>query len=294
MADTFLDNSKSDLPVASLTELKSISLHEISKHNTKEDLWVILNAHVYDITSMLHKHPGGEDIILNQITRSKCHDLTQTFHKLEHSANAIDFVKGSCLGRVDKEVLVWSDLFCTKVELLDYQHGIIITLMNDIFCHGRISDLHQLIALWNIHVTTEEYLMKKCKFANDKQLSHIRDHERITNILDEYYKTLVEKYTHQLNTKQSDASGTVKREKTDTDDEKEDHTKGKEEEFECAELKTFIKTELVPAFKAHGFEYDSLYVDKWGDTDPSIGIECKVNELGLMQPILPNINDIEM
>ncbi|KAI9243356.1 FMN-dependent dehydrogenase-domain-containing protein [Phascolomyces articulosus] len=37
---------------------------EVSKHNSKDDLWVILHGKVYDLTNFLSEHPGGQRIIL--------------------------------------------------------------------------------------------------------------------------------------------------------------------------------------------------------------------------------------
>lgn len=36
----------------------------VSQHNKKDDLWVVLNGQVYDLTDFLPNHPGGQRIIL--------------------------------------------------------------------------------------------------------------------------------------------------------------------------------------------------------------------------------------
>jgi 4-hydroxysphinganine ceramide fatty acyl 2-hydroxylase len=38
--------------------------NQIKKHNTKDSCWVIVNDKVYDITSFLADHPGGDEILL--------------------------------------------------------------------------------------------------------------------------------------------------------------------------------------------------------------------------------------
>jgi cytochrome b involved in lipid metabolism len=35
---------------------------EVSEHNTQEDLWIIVNGQVLDITTYQHQHPGGEKV----------------------------------------------------------------------------------------------------------------------------------------------------------------------------------------------------------------------------------------
>ena len=40
------------------------TLEEVSRHNTEDDAWIILNNKVYDITMYINCHPGGR-ILLN-------------------------------------------------------------------------------------------------------------------------------------------------------------------------------------------------------------------------------------
>ena len=34
-------------------------MEEVAKHNTKEDLWVVVKGVVLDLTNWLDEHPGG-------------------------------------------------------------------------------------------------------------------------------------------------------------------------------------------------------------------------------------------
>lgn len=46
---------------------------EVAKHTKKNDCWIVLDSHVYDVTSFLSEHPGGAPIILkNAGTVSTC------------------------------------------------------------------------------------------------------------------------------------------------------------------------------------------------------------------------------
>lgn len=41
----------------------SYTLEEVTKHFTKEDCWLVASSKVYDVTSFIPNHPGGEKIL---------------------------------------------------------------------------------------------------------------------------------------------------------------------------------------------------------------------------------------
>lgn len=43
-------------------DTRLISSGEVSEHNTQDDLWIIVNGQVFDITVYQHEHPGGEKV----------------------------------------------------------------------------------------------------------------------------------------------------------------------------------------------------------------------------------------
>ena len=44
---------------------RRISADEVAKHNTPDDIWLIIRDKVYDFTEYLPLHPGGEAILRN-------------------------------------------------------------------------------------------------------------------------------------------------------------------------------------------------------------------------------------
>jgi L-lactate dehydrogenase (cytochrome) len=42
-----------------MAEENLISVEEISKHNTPEDCWIVVDGKVWDITDFAPEHPGG-------------------------------------------------------------------------------------------------------------------------------------------------------------------------------------------------------------------------------------------
>jgi cytochrome b involved in lipid metabolism len=40
--------------------LKEYDMSEVKKHTTLNDCWIVVDGFVYDVTSFLPDHPGGE------------------------------------------------------------------------------------------------------------------------------------------------------------------------------------------------------------------------------------------
>lgn len=56
-----------------------LTLTETQKHSTKEDCWVILNENIYDLSSYILQHPGGQGPIL----RTCGGDGSSAFNKVD-------------------------------------------------------------------------------------------------------------------------------------------------------------------------------------------------------------------
>lgn len=44
-------------------EAKTFTKDDVAVHNTKSDCWTIIEDSVYDLTSFIGRHPGGEEIL---------------------------------------------------------------------------------------------------------------------------------------------------------------------------------------------------------------------------------------
>ncbi|KEG12005.1 cytochrome b5-like [Trypanosoma grayi] len=60
---------------------KMIPLSEVVKHKAENDLWMIINQKVYNITSFVDQHPGGVD----SLTGAGGRDGTDDFNAVGHS-----------------------------------------------------------------------------------------------------------------------------------------------------------------------------------------------------------------
>jgi len=52
-------SSSSTSSFASSSSVRNL-FNEISSHNTRQDCWLVINGHIYDITAYFGAHPGGD------------------------------------------------------------------------------------------------------------------------------------------------------------------------------------------------------------------------------------------
>ncbi|GAV78761.1 Cyt-b5 domain-containing protein [Cephalotus follicularis] len=79
------------------TLTKLFTMQETSLHNTKDDCWIVIDGKVYDVSSYLDEHPGGDDVIL--VATGK--DATDEFEDAGHSKDARELMETFCIGELD-------------------------------------------------------------------------------------------------------------------------------------------------------------------------------------------------
>ncbi|KAI8978081.1 FMN-dependent dehydrogenase-domain-containing protein [Pilobolus umbonatus] len=82
--------------------MRTISVAEVAKHNTKDDVWLIIHGKVYDLTQFLPDHPGGQKIIMRYAGK----DATKAFDPI-HPLDIIQrfLAPEVCKGQVDMKEL---------------------------------------------------------------------------------------------------------------------------------------------------------------------------------------------
>lgn len=96
-ADT--DADKGEGSNLSEEELPLYSEHEVARHNTKDDLWIIVDGYVYDVTKYVDRHPGGEEALL----RKPGKDNSEGFHGPQHPDSVQSTIKRFIVGRIKTE-----------------------------------------------------------------------------------------------------------------------------------------------------------------------------------------------
>ncbi|TFK44478.1 fumarate reductase [Crucibulum laeve] len=72
------------------------TLAEVAKHNKKDDIWVVVDGQVLDVTSFLPDHPGGEKAIILYAGR----DATEEFNMLHDPKVIPRYAPDAVIGKV--------------------------------------------------------------------------------------------------------------------------------------------------------------------------------------------------
>ncbi|XP_071065212.1 cytochrome b5 type B isoform X4 [Dasypus novemcinctus] len=78
------------------TSVTYYRLEEVAKHNSSKELWLVIHGRVYDVSSFLNEHPGGEEVLLEQAGV----DASESFEDVGHSSDAREMLKQYYIGDV--------------------------------------------------------------------------------------------------------------------------------------------------------------------------------------------------
>ncbi|KAH7660636.1 Cytochrome b5 domain-containing protein [Dioscorea alata] len=81
---------------------KLYSWKEVSKHNTSDDCWIVVDGKVYDVTKYLDDHPGGDDVLLSATGK----DSTEEFEDAGHSKSARELMQEYFIGEIDSSPII--------------------------------------------------------------------------------------------------------------------------------------------------------------------------------------------
>jgi len=80
-------------------EMGVFTREQVAQHATRDDLWVIVKSEgtlkVYDLTSYVDEHPGGDAILTNAGG-----DSTAAFFGPQHPPRVFDLLDDFCIGTI--------------------------------------------------------------------------------------------------------------------------------------------------------------------------------------------------
>ncbi|KAL7588557.1 cytochrome b5 [Lactuca sativa] len=94
------------------TLTKLYTMQEASEHNSAGDCWVVIDGKVYDVSSYLEEHPGGDDVLL-QVTGK---DATDEFEDAGHSKTARELMESFFVGELDTSDIPQLEIVSEKQE----------------------------------------------------------------------------------------------------------------------------------------------------------------------------------
>ncbi|KAH8816139.1 cytochrome b5-like heme/steroid binding domain-containing protein [Xylogone sp. PMI_703] len=77
---------------------KELTFAEIAPHSTKKDLYIVIHDKVYNCTSFVDEHPGGEEVLLDVGGQ----DGTEAFEDVGHSDEAREILEGLLYGTLKR------------------------------------------------------------------------------------------------------------------------------------------------------------------------------------------------
>ncbi|XP_028781102.1 cytochrome B5-like protein [Neltuma alba] len=69
---------------------------EVSLHNKRTDCWIIIKNKVYDVTSYVEEHPGGDAILTHAGD-----DSTEGFYGPQHATRVFDMIEDFYIGDLE-------------------------------------------------------------------------------------------------------------------------------------------------------------------------------------------------
>uniref|UniRef100_A0A673LE12 Cytochrome b5 n=1 Tax=Sinocyclocheilus rhinocerous TaxID=307959 RepID=A0A673LE12_9TELE len=78
------------------TGVKYYRLSEVEERNSFKSTWIIIHNKVYDVTKFLEEHPGGEEVLREQVGG----DATESFEDVGHSTDAREMASSMVIGEL--------------------------------------------------------------------------------------------------------------------------------------------------------------------------------------------------
>lgn len=91
-------------PLKSRT-VRIFTREDLVDHSNTSSCWISRNGKVYDVTSFLQDHPGGDDLILNYAGKD-VGEIMKNPDEHDHSDSAYEMLEEYCIGRLGTDALI--------------------------------------------------------------------------------------------------------------------------------------------------------------------------------------------
>jgi len=85
-------------------DAREISLQEVKCHSSKDDCWLVIDQCIYDVTSWLPKHPGG-DVLLQGIGKDSTFYF-ELYHRTQYSFKVLEKCFIGILSKDDRAAIL--------------------------------------------------------------------------------------------------------------------------------------------------------------------------------------------
>jgi len=82
-----------------MADTKSLTYADVAKHSSKKDIYVVIHDKVYNASSFVDEHPGGEEVLLDVAGQ----DATEAFEDVGHSDEAREILDGLLIGDLKRQ-----------------------------------------------------------------------------------------------------------------------------------------------------------------------------------------------
>ncbi|KXT07300.1 hypothetical protein AC578_467 [Pseudocercospora eumusae] len=82
-----------------MSDTKEFTYSDVSEHTTKKDLYLVIHDKVYNTSSFVDEHPGGEEVLLDVGGQ----DATEAFEDVGHSDEAREILEGLLIGNLKRQ-----------------------------------------------------------------------------------------------------------------------------------------------------------------------------------------------
>ncbi|KAK3175271.1 hypothetical protein OEA41_002518 [Lepraria neglecta] len=77
-----------------MSETQELTYADVSAHSGKKDLYLVVHDKIYNATTFIDEHPGGEEVLLDVGGQ----DATEAFEDVGHSDEAREILEGLLVG----------------------------------------------------------------------------------------------------------------------------------------------------------------------------------------------------